>query len=331
MKEFPLQGGVLVVAEIQILRHQRRPSFSLQSQGEHSKGAGHCAGFIREVLVPLKLPHSQTSVSLHSRMQTGVLHSAGKELIDSLLGQAGNGQIEFFLPTELHRVTAGKFLLRKHRTQVVQDFRIAPLGAVPRGDTDGGESVVGRGGQVLCFPLLDIRWQFAAAIGFQFLYHVRTNLGNQAEDVFGFERLKALSIHRATDSHIAGKAQQSFVHILRPQFRPHRAGRKDCKPIVPLSHKEVPLLHLLFYVLLQCIADLIPACQPPQGIAECNSFLIGESLQRQFGQIPLQQLIRKERCSVVISHHSRVGGVIFTGGAVQHILNAEIRLRQYLR
>ena len=33
----------------------------------------------------------------------------------------------------------------------------------------------------------------------------------------------------------------------------------------------------------------------------------------------------------MISHHSRVGGVIFTGGAVHYILNAEIRLRQYLR
>ena len=130
MKEFLLQGGVLVVAEIQILRHQRRPRFSLQPQSEHSKSAGHRAGFICEVLVPLKLPHSQPSVSLHSRMQIGVLHCTGKELIDSLLGRAGNGQIEFFLPTELHRVTAGKFLLLQHRTQVVQDFSIALLRGV---------------------------------------------------------------------------------------------------------------------------------------------------------------------------------------------------------
>ena len=33
----------------------------------------------------------------------------------------------------------------------------------------------------------------------------------------------------------------------------------------------------------------------------------------------------------MISHHGRVGGVIFTSGSVQHILNAEIRLRQQLR
>ena len=102
MKEFPLQRGVLVVAEIQILRYQRCPPFSLQPQSEHSKGAGHCTGFIREVLVPLKLPHSQTSVSLYSRMQIGVLHSTGKELIDSLLRQSGNGQIEFFFSSKLH-------------------------------------------------------------------------------------------------------------------------------------------------------------------------------------------------------------------------------------
>ena len=134
---------MLVVAEIQILRYQRCPSFSLQSQGEHSKGAGHCTGFIREVLVPLKLPHSQTSISLHSWMQTGVLHSAGKELIDSLFRKTRNGQIEFFLSTELHRVTAGKFLLRKHRTQVVQDFRIALFGGGLSRDADGGKRIVG--------------------------------------------------------------------------------------------------------------------------------------------------------------------------------------------
>ena len=92
MKEFLLQGGVLVVTEIQILCYQRCPLFSLQSQGEHGKGARHGAGFIRKVLIPLKLPHSQTSVSLHSWMQIGVLHSAGKELIDSLLGRPGIGR-----------------------------------------------------------------------------------------------------------------------------------------------------------------------------------------------------------------------------------------------
>ena len=145
------------------------------------------------------------------------------------------------------------------------------------------------------------------------------------------EGFKTLSIHRAADRHIAGKAQQPFVHILRTQFRPHGAGRKDGKVIIPLSHKEEPLLHLLFYVLLQCIADLLPAHQPPHGIAEGNSILAGKSLQRQSGQIPLQQLIREKWRPVVISHHGRVGGVIFTSGSVQHILNAEIRLRQHLR
>ena len=33
----------------------------------------------------------------------------------------------------------------------------------------------------------------------------------------------------------------------------------------------------------------------------------------------------------MISHYGRVGGVIFTGGAIQYILNAEIRLCQHLR
>ena len=149
--------------------------------------------------------------------------------------------------------------------------------------------------------------------------------------MLGGEGFKTLPVHRMADRHIAGKAQQAFIHILRTQFRPHGAGWKDGKAIIPLSHKEEPLLYLLFYVFLQCIADLLPAHQPPQGIAEYNSFLIGKSLQRQFGQIPIQQLAGKKGCPVVISHHGRVGGVIFTSGSVQHILNAEIRLRQHLR
>ena len=250
--------------------------------------------------------------------------------MDALLWQPWDGQVDLLRSAKLDGVAAGELRLLQHLHQVAQRLITAPLGAVPRGDTDGGESVVGRGGQVLCFPLLDIRWQFAAAIGFQFLYHVRTNLGNQAEDVFGGEGFKTLPVHGMADRHIAGKAQQTFVHILRSQFRQYCAGWKDGKPIIPLSHKEVAFLHLLFYVLLQCIADFFPAHQPPQGIAEYNSFLIGKSLQRQFGQIPIQQLAGKKGCSIMISHHSRVGGVIFTGGAAEHIQNAKIRLRQHL-
>ena len=64
-EEFPLQGGVLVVAEIQILRHQCRPLFSHQPQSEHSERARHRTGFIREVLVPFILPHSQPCIPLN--------------------------------------------------------------------------------------------------------------------------------------------------------------------------------------------------------------------------------------------------------------------------
>ena len=91
-------------------------------------------------------------------MQIGVLHSAGKELIDSLFGQAGNGQIEFFLPTELHRVTAGKSLLLQHRTQVIQNFSIALLGGIPGGDADGSKRIIRRCGEMLCLTLLDVLW-----------------------------------------------------------------------------------------------------------------------------------------------------------------------------
>ena len=91
-------------------------------------------------------------------MQIGVLHSAGKELIDSFLGQAGNGQIDFLLSSELHRVAAGEFLMLQHRTQIVQDFSIALLRGVPGGDADGGERIIGRCGEMLRLTLLDVLW-----------------------------------------------------------------------------------------------------------------------------------------------------------------------------
>ena len=91
-------------------------------------------------------------------MQIGVLHSAGKELIDALLGQAGNGQIDFLLSSEFHRVTAGEFLLLQHRTQVVQDLGIALLGGVLGGDSDGSKRIIGRCGEMLRLTLLDVLW-----------------------------------------------------------------------------------------------------------------------------------------------------------------------------
>ena len=64
--------------------------------------------------------------------------------------------------------------------------------------------------------LPDILWQFAAASCFQLLHHIRAKLGNQIKVVFGYNRIIAGSIHRIADRHIAGKAQQVLVHILRP-------------------------------------------------------------------------------------------------------------------
>ena len=89
-------------------------------------------------------------------MQIGVLHSAGKELIDALLGQAGNEQIDFLLSSEFHRVTAGELL--QHRTQVVQDLGIALLGGVLGGDSDGSKRIIGRCGEMLRLTLLDVLW-----------------------------------------------------------------------------------------------------------------------------------------------------------------------------
>ena len=102
MKEFLLQRGMLVVAEVKILRHQRCPPFSLQSQSKHGESAGHHAEFFCEILVELIFPHGQTDIPFYGRVQIRVLHGAGKKLVDSLLGQTGNRQIDFVLSTEIH-------------------------------------------------------------------------------------------------------------------------------------------------------------------------------------------------------------------------------------
>ena len=68
---------------------------------------------------------------------------------------------------------------------------------------------------MLRFPLLDVGRQFAAAMGFQLLHHIRAELGNQAEDMLSGEVLKTQAVHGIADRHIAGEAQQPFIHILR--------------------------------------------------------------------------------------------------------------------
>ena len=98
--------------------------------------------------------------------------------------------------------------------------------------------------------------------------------------MLGGERVVAGPVHRVADRRIAGEAQQTFIRILWTQFRQYCAGRKDGKAIIPLSHKEVPFLHLLFYVLPQCVGNFVPARQPLQGVAEGGGLLIGEALQR---------------------------------------------------
>ena len=181
------------------------------------------------------------------------------------------------------------------------------------------------------FPFLDVRRQFAAAVGFQLLYHIRAELGNQAKDMLSGEVLKAQPIHGIADRHIAGEAQQPFIHILRAQLRPHGARWENRKTILPLSDLKVPILHLLFDVLPQCVIDLLPARQPPQGVAESNRVLIGKALQRQLGQVPLQQLTGKKGRSALVPHHGRIGGVVLPCGPVQNALNTGVRLRQHLR
>ena len=168
-------------------------------------------------------------------------------------------------------------------------------------------------------------------MGFQLLHHIGAELGNQAEDVLGGEGVVAGPIHRMADSHIAGKVQQAVIHIFRWQLRPHSTGWIRRKVVLFLSSLKIPFLHLVFDVLSQCVIDLLPAHQTPQGIAEGDCFFVRKTLQRQSGQISFQQLIREKRRSVVVPHHGGEVGVIFSGSAVQDILDAEICLCQHLR
>ena len=98
---------------------------------------------IGEVLIPLVLLHGKPGIILHPDMEAGVPHRAGKELVDALLGQAGDGQVELLRPAELDGVAAGELRLLQHLHQIAQRLVAAPLGAVPGGDADGGKGVVG--------------------------------------------------------------------------------------------------------------------------------------------------------------------------------------------
>ena len=91
---------------------------------------------------------------IRDRVEAGVLHGTGKELVYSLFGQSCDGKITLFRPFELHRIAAGKILLFQKLTQVVQHFMAAFLCVVPGSNTDHGKGIVGRCSEVLCFPLL---------------------------------------------------------------------------------------------------------------------------------------------------------------------------------
>ena len=77
--------------------------------------------------------------------------------MDALLWQPWDGQVDLLRSAKLDGVAAGELRLLQNLNQIAESLLTGPLAAVPGGNADGGESVVGRGGQVLCFPLLDIR------------------------------------------------------------------------------------------------------------------------------------------------------------------------------
>ena len=126
------------------------------SQGEHGKTSGERALLIAEIGVLLILPHGKPGVPFHQGVEARVLHGTGKELVYSLFGQSCDGKIALFRPFELHRIAAGKVLLLQNLTQVVQHFVAAFLCVVPGSNTDHSKGIVGRCGEVICFPLLQV-------------------------------------------------------------------------------------------------------------------------------------------------------------------------------
>ena len=142
------------------------------------------------------------------------------------------------------------------------------------------------------------------------------------------------SIHRIAYCHIARKTQQAVIHILRTQFRTHSAGRIRNKIIIIIFftfNLKIPLLHLLFDILFQRVPDLLPSCQPPQGITECSRLLIWESLQRLVGQIPFYQLVGKKGRSTLVPDNCWIAGMVFFCFSIQHILNALVCVFQHFR
>jgi len=147
-------------------------------------------------------------------VEAGVLHGTGKELVYSLFGQSCDGKIPLFRPFELHRIAAGKILLLQKLTQVVQYFMAALLRAVPGSNTDHSKGIVGRCGEVLCFPLLQVERQPAGPMFFQLFHHIRTDFLHQSKEVIGVQILKVQTIHFIAHRHIAGKTQQRLRDLL---------------------------------------------------------------------------------------------------------------------
>ena len=206
--------GVLIITEIEIIPYQLPPLLPQHSQGEHGKTSGERALLIAEIGVLLILPHGKPGVPFHQGVEAGVLHGTGKELVYSLFGQTCDGKIPLFRSFELHRIAAGKILLLQNLTQVVQHFVAAFLCVVPGSNTDHSKGIVGRCGEVLCFPLLQRERQPAGPVFPELFHHIRTDFLHQSKEVIGVQILKVQAIHFIAHRHIAGETQQRLRDLL---------------------------------------------------------------------------------------------------------------------
>ena len=137
-------------------------------------------------------------------------------------------------------------------------------------------------------------------------------------------------IYSAANRHITGETEQKFIHLPLSQLRGNHAGRIGHKKILFFSNYKVSPLHLRFNVLCQVVADLLPAHQPTQSVAEGDGFLIRKSLQWQPEKKAVQDLAREKRGSALAPHYHRIVGMVFTGSPIQNVLNTLVRVLQYL-
>ena len=250
--------------------------------------------------------------------------------MDSLFGQSCDGQIPLFRSFELHRIAAGKILLRKNLTQIVQHFMAAFLCVVPGSNTDHSKGIVGRCGEVLCFPFLQRDRQPAGSIFPELFHHIRTDFLHQSKEVIGVQILKVQTIHFIAHRHIAGETQQRLRDLLCTDTWFQGILPIPGVVIFTACHDKILLLQLPFQQIKQIVVNFTPSAQAAQVFAEGNSlFRIHGFGPLRFGPCPKQFPHLKGR-AFTADHYRRPEGIGAGNPTVNSILDALVKERLQL-